>query len=42
MKELKLNKKDECIFNSEQRVQYSENTTSAQTVNNTKKSLNFI
>ena len=42
IKEFKPNKKDECIFNSEQRVQYSENTTSALTVNNTKKSLSFI
>lgn len=40
--EFKQNKKDEYIFNSEQRVQYSENTTSALTVNNTKKSLYFI
>ena len=42
IKEFKRNKKDESIFNIEQRVQYSENTTSALTVNNTKKSLYFI
>ena len=42
IKEFKVDKKEENLFNSEQKVQYSQNTTSALTVNNTKKSLNFI